>query len=79
MDMGEWVCIVLCRTCHTAPEQGQGPPPIVPNCSGSGPGPCAGTGHSQYDYTTRAADQRKSKRIPLFALELVIFRVKLVI
>ena len=24
---------------------------IVPHCSGSGPGPCPGTGHNQCDYT----------------------------
>ena len=29
--------MVLCRTFHTAPEQGQGLTPIVPHCSGSGP------------------------------------------
>ena len=43
--------MVLCRTFHTATEQGQGPTPIVPHCSGSGPGPCPSTGHSQCDYT----------------------------
>ena len=44
-------CVVLCRTFHTTPEQGQGPTCIVPNCSGSCPSPCPGTGHSQCDYT----------------------------
>ena len=28
--MNKWGCMVLCRTFHTAPEQGQGPTPIVP-------------------------------------------------
>ena len=46
-DMDEWGCVVLCRTFHIAPEQGQGPTPIVPHCSG----PCPGTGHNQCDYT----------------------------
>ena len=41
----------FCRTFHTVPEQGQGPIPIVPHCSGSGSGPCPGPGHSQRDYT----------------------------
>ena len=49
---GTWIAyVVLCRTFHTAPIQGQGPTPIGPYCSGSGPSPCPGTGHSQYDYT----------------------------
>ena len=34
--------MVLCRTCHTAPDQGQGLTPIVPHCSGSGPCPSPG-------------------------------------
>ena len=46
-------CIVLCRTFHTAPVQGQGLAPIVPHCSDSGPGPCPSTGHNQCDYTRR--------------------------
>ena len=29
-DMDEWVRCGLCRTFHTAPEEGQGPTPIVP-------------------------------------------------
>ena len=45
-------CMVLCRTFHAAPEQGQGLTPIVPHCSGSGSSPCLGTEHSQCDYTT---------------------------
>ena len=40
-----------------APEQGQGLTPIVPHCSGSGPGPCPGTGHSQCDYTMRGTSK----------------------
>ena len=32
-------CMVLCRTFHTAPEQGQRLTPIVPHSSGSGPVP----------------------------------------
>ena len=43
--------MALCRIFHTAPEQEQGPIPIVPHCSGSSPAPCPGTGHSQCDYT----------------------------
>ena len=39
----------LCRTFHTVPEQGQGMTPIVLS-SGSGPGLCFGTRHSQCDY-----------------------------
>ena len=39
--------MVLCRTFHTASEQRPGPTPIAPYCSGCGPGPCHGTGHSQ--------------------------------
>ena len=42
---------VLCRTFHTEPKQVQGLTPIVHHCSGSGPGPCPGTGHSECDYT----------------------------
>ena len=46
-------CIVLCRTYHTAPDLGQGPPPIVPQCFlKHGPGPGPGTGHSKCDLTT---------------------------
>ena len=45
--------MVLCRTFHIAPEQGQGLTLIVPHCSGSCPCPCPGTGHSQCDYTIR--------------------------
>ena len=41
--------MVLCRTFYTAPEQGQGPTPIVPYCSGSGPS----TRHSHCDYTIK--------------------------
>ena len=44
---GQMGCVVLCRNFHTAPEQDQGPTPIVPNCSGSGP--CPGAGGSQCD------------------------------
>ena len=44
-------CMVLCRTFHTALEQGQGPTPIVHYCSGCGPCTCPGTGHGQCDYT----------------------------
>ena len=40
-------CMVLCRTFHTAPEQGWELTPIVLHCSGSGPSP----GHGQCDYT----------------------------
>ena len=32
---GQMGCMVLCRTFHTAPEQGQGLTPIVPYGSGS--------------------------------------------
>ena len=46
-------CMVLCRTFYTAPEQGPGPTPIVPHCSGYGPGPSLGIGHSQCDYIIR--------------------------
>ena len=46
-------CMVLCRTFHTTPEQGQGPTPIVPHCSGSSPCSCPGTGHRRCDYTIR--------------------------
>ena len=31
-------CMALCRNSHTAFEHGQGPTPIVPDCSGPGPG-----------------------------------------
>ena len=40
-------CMVLCRTFHIAPGQGQALTPIVPYCSGSSASP----GHSQCDYT----------------------------
>ena len=46
--------MALCRTFHTAPVYGQRLTPIVPHFSGSGPGPCPGTGHSQCDYTIMA-------------------------
>ena len=46
---GRMRCTVLCTTFHTAPEQGQGPTPIAPHCSGSDPSPCPGTGYSQYE------------------------------
>ena len=48
---GQMSYMVLCRTFDTALEQGQGPTPIVPHCSGSGPGACPGTGHSECDCT----------------------------
>ena len=61
-------CMVLCRTFHTGPKQGQGLTPIVPHYSGSGPSPCPSTGHSQCDYTINVkrygrTDERVSKCI----------------
>ena len=50
-------CMLLCRTFHTAPEQGWGLTPVVPHCSGSSPGPCPGTGHNQC-YTTNRTCER---------------------
>ena len=41
----------VCRTFHTASEQGQGLTPIIPHSPGSDPGPCPGTSHSKCDYT----------------------------
>ena len=38
-------CMVVYGTFHSAPEQGQGPTPIVPHCSDPSPG------HSQCNYT----------------------------
>ena len=48
---GQMGYMVLCRTFHIALEQGHGLTLIIPHCSGSGPGPCPGTGHSQCDNT----------------------------
>ena len=56
-------CMVLYRTFHTAPEQGQGLTPIVPYYSGSGPVSCPGTGHSQCDYTIRGGFKPKMNRL----------------
>ena len=59
-------CMVLCRTIHPAPEQGQGPASVVPYCSGSGPGPCPSTGHSQCDYTIMECRILNHERLSFF-------------
>ena len=49
-------------------HRGQGLTPIVPHCSGSGPGPCPATGHSQCDYTimfTLSSDGDNKKSLSL--------------
>ena len=55
-----WVVWFYGGTFHTAPEQAQGPTPIVPHCSGSGPGACPDTAHSQCDYTITATNLQRN-------------------
>ena len=64
-------CMVLCRTFHIAPEQGQGPTPIVPHCSSPGPCPSIQPVCSDHSFEMQVLFEHACKSI---LLDCVLFR-----